>query len=194
MFEGWRTLLTDERVHAVLIERGGAENYCSLQAAQATDFWGHNPRQQKGAFEDEESKATEWKERCLARVSKGGNSEAAQAKQYTEKVARCFKDARAALSSAGRKWTDVPFSEYVAHDGSAQHEILGSLALDSWVPYALRKDCWMPWCKAMEWWDDRSASWGSERPPSLGVGGAGGGASASAARHGGERSDRESLG
>ena len=161
-------LLTDKRVAVVVLERGGTDNYCSIEAAQNTDYWGHNPGQHASSQGGEELAATA-KAECLAAQDDDGTTAQTpravkypvaalepgvnaagetNAQHWAAVVSRRFEVVRDEMRSARRPWLELPFATYVADASAASGLILDHVRLAR--PEAGGGDadtCWVPWCK-----------------------------------------------
>ena len=149
--EAWIHLLTSPHVAAVVVQREGVENYCSIVAAQETGFWGHNPAEHINAGGTEETdtiieKAAELKSKCIAENSTAAN-------EWSKEIDARFDVARQELNRAGRLWLDVPFEQFVDEGGGGVRSewalrILGHLDLGDPEVW---DTCGLPWCTNYSW-------------------------------------------
>ena len=152
-------LLTDARVAVVVLERGGTDNYCSIEAAQNTDYWGHNPGQHASS-QGGQVLAAKAKAECLAAqdiktprtvkypvaaLEPGGNGET-NAQHWAAVVSRRFAIVRDELRRARRPWLELPFTTYVADAAEASGRILDHVGLGR-REAGWGDTCWVPWCK-----------------------------------------------
>lgn len=143
----WIELLTSPDVAAVVVQRGGVENYCSIAAAKETGFWGHSPTQCKEAVAGGQcEEAAELKSKCIVETS-------AKANEWAAEVDLRFDVARQELSRARRLWLDVPFEQFVAGGGGELRSELAVRVLDhlNLGDPEVWDTCGLPWCANYSW-------------------------------------------
>ena len=143
--EPWLKLITSPDVGVVVAQRGGVDNYCSITAAQETQYWGHNSAQCK-ADSDQCARAAALKHQCNAKNSTTANT-------WSAEIDLRFDVVRQVLSRAGRPWLDVPFEQFVAEGGGAPRSVLALRVLDhlSLGDPEVWDTCGLPWCVNYSW-------------------------------------------
>ena len=136
--QDWIRLVLAEDVRAVVVERNALQVYCSIQRAKATLDWGHTPEAHRPH--------STWNLTHLC----SGTDFRNQAWHFATAVRARFKATRAALSSVGRPFLELPFGQYVANQSGGAARVLAFAGLQQ-PPASWRGACGLPWCRSYSW-------------------------------------------
>uniref|UniRef100_A0A7S0J4Z1 Sulfotransferase domain-containing protein n=1 Tax=Calcidiscus leptoporus TaxID=127549 RepID=A0A7S0J4Z1_9EUKA len=129
----WLALVTSEHTRAIIVEREGLQNYCSILSAKTTHDWGHTPDAHNQTLSSgrpcEKTKASE---------------------RFVKNVQQRFFSTRSSLQRANRSWLELPFAEYIADPTAAAERMLSFIGLQR-PPPKWRSICALPWCAAYRW-------------------------------------------
>ena len=134
----WLQLVTAEDVRAVVVEREGVDNYCSIAKAEATADWGHTPTAHKN-------------------VSFKCDADSRSAWHFVQSMARKFNATRSALAAANRPKLEIPFAQYAVDPSHAVALIYAFSGLRQ-PPKNWQGKCGLPWCRDSIWPPSSSSS------------------------------------